>query len=160
VLLGQLYGPCLGLLIAVGECTERCFIKHLGALEHRLGVMLGFAPFEVTGLILEVQDEPEFEARVRDGQVDAVAVSEFEGLGEVRVLVAIENAPDLVVRSATAFPGVTSFGALCFHRMFHELQRTASVRVDGQEDPIAVPAVPVNEIKLLSATTLDEDEEL
>src|SRR5712691_9235958 len=112
------------------------------------------------GLILEMKDEPELKAWVRDGEVDAVQVRKCEGLIEARVLVTVEDAPDLAVSSPTSLPRVASLGSLCPNRSLDELKGGASKGVDLDPYSIAAPAVPVCEIHILSTKTLDEHEQL
>jgi len=58
---------------------------------------LGALPLKVGGLVLEVQQRPEFEARIRDRQVDAIVARLLAGVRKVRMGVDIEDAPDFVV---------------------------------------------------------------
>jgi hypothetical protein len=96
--------------------------EHLGATEEGLGPRLGFVPLEVGRLVLEMQEEPELQARVRHGEVDAVARCEVDGLGEVRVLVPVKDTPDLVVRPASTMAGVPGFGLFGGGCVLHQLQ--------------------------------------
>jgi hypothetical protein len=58
---------------------------------------LELLPLPHPGALPEVEQEPQLEARVRDGQQDAVVPGHLTGIGELRMLVAIEDAPRLVV---------------------------------------------------------------
>jgi hypothetical protein len=115
---------------------------------------------QVPGLVFEMKDEPEFKAGIRDGQVDAMPVSEVDGPCEVGVLVTVKYAPDLVMGTPAPFPRVASFSSLRFNCSLHELQGAASMRVDLDQYSVAVLAAPVREVELLGAKALDEYEQI
>lgn len=49
------------------------------------------------GVVSEMQNEPQLDTWIRDGEVDAMGRGELLGLVDERVLVHIECAPDLIV---------------------------------------------------------------
>jgi hypothetical protein len=115
---------------------------------------------QVRGLVLEMKDEPELEARVRYGQIDVVPVREVDGSGEVGVLVAIEDAPYLVVGPPAPSPRVASFGPLGLNCSLDELQGAASIGVDLSPYSVTVLAAPIREIELLGTKALYEHEQI
>ena len=122
--------------------------------------MLRFLTLQVLCLVLEMKDEPELKAGIRDGQVDAVPVREVDGPCEVGVLVTVEDTPDLVVGAAAPFPRVASFISLRLNCSLDELQGAASMRVDLDQYSVAVLTAPIREVQLLGAKALDEHEQI
>lgn len=51
-----------------------------------------------TGAVAKMQKEPQLDARVRHGQLEAIVPRHADCLMEARVLIAIEDAPDLIKR--------------------------------------------------------------
>jgi hypothetical protein len=107
-----------------------------------------------------MKDEPELNAGVRNGQVDAVAVCEGDGLGEVGMFVAVEDAPDLIVGAPPAFACVASLDPLCPNGFLDELHGRAPKVIDLDPYSVAVPAAPVSEVRVLGTKALYEHEQL
>ena len=107
-----------------------------------------------------MEDKPEFKARVRDSQIDAMLLCKVDGLGEIWVLVTIEHAPYLVVGSPAPLPGVPGFDSLRLYCSLDELQWTAAVVVYLDPHAVTVLAAPIGQIDFLSAKSLDEHEQL
>lgn len=101
-----------------------------------------------------MEDKPEFKARVRDSQVDAMLLCEAGGLGEIRMLATIEHAPDLVVGSPAPLPGVPGFDPLRLHCSLDELQRSTAIVVYLDPHTVTVLTAPISQINLLSTKTL------
>ena len=74
---------------AVGNPLAGCETKFVGA-------SLRVTPMNVRGLVLDVQHEPELNARIGDRDFDATLACVVYGSRYVRVLVDIKHAPDLV----------------------------------------------------------------
>jgi hypothetical protein len=115
---------------------------------------------QVRSLILEVEDEPELDAGVGEGEADLIAYRESDCLFYERVLVAVKDAPDLVVSAPAFLCCFACLGALCFHGSLDKLQWAAPERIYRDIDPIAVSPVPVSEVLLFCAFSLDEREQL
>src|SRR6266566_6824374 len=127
MLLVEFYRSSPRFVVALGECAESGLGQNLGAAEVFFDTMLRCLALQVCGPVLEVEDEPELEARIRDGEVEAVPVCKGDGLGEVRMLVTVEHAPDLVVGAPVSLPRAASLGSLRLNCSLDELQRAASI---------------------------------
>jgi hypothetical protein len=67
-------------------------------MDLQAGARIG--PIKVGMLLLEMQQTPQFEARVRDGQMNLVRLSLIHGLRYVRMNVHVEYAPNFVIHAA------------------------------------------------------------
>jgi hypothetical protein len=98
---------CDGFRVPGLEAVERqCLIV---ARQVALQPAPGVSPFQVGSLLLEVQQRPQLEAGVGDGQVDSIVPSLLAGIRQVGMLIDVENTPDLVkteevVSPASRFP--------------------------------------------------------
>lgn len=63
---------------------------------------LGLMSADVGGLILEVEDEPQFNAGIGNGQADPIVFRFLDSLPHVRMRIHIEYAPDLVMSPSSA----------------------------------------------------------
>ncbi len=156
MLLVKAHRPRLRFAVAFGERLKCGRGEHLGAAENRSGEVLGIVAMDERRLVLKVQEEPEFKARVRNSQMDAVMVGQFDGLAEVGVLIAVEDAPDLVVRPASSPSGVLRLGPSCSDSSLDKLKGPASVGIDGDAHAVAVTSMPVDEVHLLGSKAFDE----
>lgn len=73
--------------------------------------------FNVRPLILEVQQQPKLEARIRDGQFDLVSLCFLLRLWYVFMRVHVENAPNLIVSEVVILLSVRL--ALCLFLFFN-----------------------------------------
>ena len=86
-----------GFLVSVEEPASLRFGNGLAFDESQLvGSMLDGVTIHVGGLVREVEDEPQFEAGVRDGGPDARVAGFGYGALEVGMGIDVEHAPDLV----------------------------------------------------------------
>lgn len=76
------------------------------AAEQRFRPCLRRVTIDVSGLILEMEQEPQLDARIRHRKLDAMRPGECCGAGQVVVRVDVVEAPDLVVRSVSAATGI------------------------------------------------------
>ena len=86
-----------GLVAALSECAQGTISKSLGTAKKLRGTALRCLPLKVRSPVLEMKDEPELYAWVRDSQFDAVPVREVDRLRKVWMLITVEDAPDLIV---------------------------------------------------------------
>jgi hypothetical protein len=114
----------------------------------------------VRGVVLEMEDEPELNARIRNSQINVVPVSEVDGPSEVRVLITVEDAPDLVMGAPAPSPRFASLSSLCLDCSLDELQRSAPIGIDLDQYSVAVLAAPICEVLLLGTKALDEYEQI
>src|ERR1039457_5448623 len=92
MLLVQLYRSSTRFVVAIGERGERWLGKDFGAAEKLFSAALRCVALQIGRLVFEMEDKPEFKARVRDSQLDAMLLCKVDGLGEIWVLVTIEHA--------------------------------------------------------------------
>ena len=107
-------------------------------------------------MVVEVEDQPQLEARVRDGQTNAASVGERDGLPEVRVVLRpldVEDAPalvDLVVAAA-------------LDRRLHERQRDVPAGIDLNRERSVAPdsgeALDAAQVVRLRGLTLAEHDD-
>ena len=102
-----------------------CVVKTAVEEVHGLSRQILFAPkqlcrsqlslvsADVGGLILEVEDEPQFNAGIGNGQADPIVFRFLDSLPHVRMRIDIEYAPDLIMSPSSASPLVTQ---LCLPR--------------------------------------------
>jgi hypothetical protein len=114
----------------------------------------------VRGVVLEMEDEPELNARVRDSQIDVVPVGKVDSPSEVGVLITVEDAPDLVMGAPAPSPRFASLGSLRLDCSLDELQGAAAKGIDLDQYLIAVLAAPICEVLLLGTKALDECEQI
>lgn len=95
---------CLGarasVFVQFVHATGRRGSEILLAPEQLGGATLSRVPIDGGGLVCEVEDEPQLDARVGHHDVHTVLVRESECLGHVWMDVAVEHAPDCVVSAA------------------------------------------------------------
>jgi hypothetical protein len=96
--------PVTRILILAREGSERGTRRCLAAIQVLRCFPLGIVTVYGRVLILEVQQEPEFHAWVRDGHVDSGGSGQVQRLGDIWMLVDIEYAPILAVCVAAAPP--------------------------------------------------------
>lgn len=75
---------------------------------------------EVGSLILEVKDEPQLDARIGNGQADAIGFSLLDGLSHIRVRINVEHAPDLVVGSTPTSLLISQLRSFCGDRFVNK----------------------------------------
>lgn len=160
VLLIESLRPSPRFRVPLFERPESVGAECLIACEELPRPCLRFAPLEVRGLIAKVEEEPEFDARIRQNHADAVRGGLLDRLGDVGVLVAIEHTPHLIVRTAATSLVFLRLGALGLDGVVHKLQRPAVERVDRDEHPIAELPPPVDEVTILGPFAFGENEDL
>jgi len=86
---------CDGFRVPGIEAVERqCFlVVRQVALQPAPGV----SPLQVGSLILEMQQRPQLEARIRDREFYAVGSGLLTGIGEVGMNVNVEDTPNLII---------------------------------------------------------------
>jgi hypothetical protein len=122
VLLVQLHRVFPGLVVALSECAQGTISKSLGTAEKLRGTALRCLPLKARSPVLEMKDEPELYAWVRDSQFDAVPVREVDRLRKVWMLITVEDAPDLIVGPSPPSLFLSSFYSLCLNSTFDQLQ--------------------------------------
>lgn len=136
----------------------QCLLRQvLVTLEQPLGILLRLAPVNAPGTALKVEHKPQLNARVRERDVDAVGCGRIESLVEVRMLVAIEDAPILVTRTTKAATLIALVLLALLDGFFDESSRRAVEVVDGDDDLISVFPKPVIDVVGFGAPSLGED---
>lgn len=107
-----------------------------------------------------MQNEPELDARVGYRDTDAVRRGLLERAFEVRMFITVEDAPDLVVRSALAPSLCPRFAALRIGRTIHQLERSPVEVVDSHSDGVTELTPPVHEVAVLGSLAFREHQEL
>lgn len=90
------------------------------------------ATLDVRALILEVEQSPQLEARVRYSQLDAVVLSELPGLIEIGMLVDVEDAPNLIEQQVVVSlpPGLGRGFSTKSHGLLNDNERHAGFLSD------------------------------
>jgi len=96
--------PAARILILAGEGSERGTRRRLAGIQVLRCFPLSVMAMYSRALILKVQQEPEFYARVRGTHADAGGGGQFQRPGDIGMLVDIKHAPILAVRVAAASP--------------------------------------------------------
>lgn len=148
----------LGMVVALDEDPRCGRGEGLATAEEAGRASLSIIAADPCGLLLEVQDEPQFDARVRQNDVDAMTFREAERGRDVRVLVSIEDSPYFVEGAASR--------VRCFSLSFefhiggspHEGERVVPFgRVDGDEHPVAEVPSPRQEVAGFGLLAFDDD---
>lgn len=147
-------------VVALLQQTERLRCEHLAAAEEILAAVLGDLAIDPGSLILEVQDEPQLETRVGDRKLDVVVATQGDRLSDVRMLVDVEHAPDLVERPTATSAGVPLVALPPLDRSFYELKRAAAERIDRDKYSFAELPMPVGDVELFRSQALNEGENL
>ena len=63
---------------------------------------LSFVSADVGGLILKVEDEPQFDAGIGNGQADPIVFRLLDGFSNVQMRIDVKYTPDLVVGPSSA----------------------------------------------------------
>lgn len=159
MLLVEEAGPHNRFIGVSGQDVESIGCQRLAAAEQVPSSALCRRPVEVGRLILEMEDEPQLDAGVRDCELDPVAPRQVNCLLEVRVIIDIEDAPDLVVRPPPRTASLQSVSALSSYRLLDELERAAMITSDRDQGSLSAPLRPVGDIPLLGSFSFDEDQE-
>ncbi len=141
----QGFGPPLRVGVAGEEDVDGARLESLGVGDAKVGgEALGLVAVECGGLVLLVEDEPEFEAGIGERDVDPASAGLGDGLFEVRVLVDVEDAPDLVEVS-TLLASASPVRSLMFASALDEAEwRHAGL---GEVDvDVVAPAGPLHEV--------------
>ena len=146
VLLVQAHRAFPRLVVALSECAQGTLSKSLGTAEKLCGTALRCLALKVCIPVLEMKDEPELYAWVRDSQFDLVPVREVDRLRKVWMLITVEDAPDLIVGPSPPSLLLSSFYSLCLNSMLDQLQGATPIGIDLDQYSVAVPAAPVCEI--------------
>ena len=118
-------------------------------------------PFDVSGLILEVQHKPEFDTRVGKRDLDIVGNGHVHGLWHVRMSVNVKNAPDLIERLPSPLSCLTIFVTFALDGYLDERPGDPSVTlVDFQSYPMSMFALPVTQVACFGCGTFGENEQL
>jgi hypothetical protein len=114
---------------------------------------------DVCGLVAEVKNKPQLKTRIREREPDAVRLSQLKRLWDARMLVAIEDAPKLIVCTSTLPLRIASFALLCINRLLDHLKRRDARRIYLDVHPLAVASMPIFDV-LIFRLALHEDEKL
>ena len=90
--------------------------------------MLGVVAHDKGSLVSEVQQEPQLDAGVRDGEPDVVLLGETQGLIELGVLIAIKDAPNLVMGAPSFSSDLLGLCLLRLYRVLNQPERATLVR--------------------------------
>lgn len=156
----QPHRPDDRLRVSIREQLEGRIGQHFVTLQVPLCPPLDVMTVDVRRAVLEMEQEPQFKAGVGDRQTDGMPTRQGDRIRQPRVLVHVEDAPDLIMGTASSAPGVPFRPALCFDGVLHELERCAAKGVDRYQHPIPMSSSPVREIAIFGRETLHEDEKL
>ena len=123
VLVIERNGSGLGVWEPLGQLLKRVIVEDLVALEQLLGECLGGVPLNMGGVVLEVEDEPEFDARVGHGHADTVGEGLLHGGAHIRMLVDVEHAPVLIAGAPTSALCLPGFVALLLDSVVDDRHR-------------------------------------
>ena len=114
---------------------------------------------DMGALVLCMENEPQLDARVRHGEVDAVLLREPACFGEVGMLVDVHNAPVAVVAGAASASFVLEAPVAFGDGVSHDRVRCPMAIVDDHGDSFAVIAVEVGEVDHFGCLAFGEDED-
>jgi hypothetical protein len=160
VLLVKVPGSTHRVVEMVEQGTEGGIREHLVAAQELFRAILGSVASDPGRLVFEVQDEPQLEAGVRYCYADAVGSGQRNRLGDIRVFVDIEHAPNLVVGAISPPPFLLGLLPHARYCVLDELKRTSTKWVHSYDYLRPVTTVPVDEVPLLGLAALHEDEQL
>ena len=150
-------GTYLGGFKCIGERSPGCLWNALAAREAQLiRPPLHVMTTDPRGLVLDVQHEPEFNARVGDGDFDCALSGVVHGLLKVRVLVDVEHAPDLV---EVGIPASRAPSSHVFLRPTDEGGGSHAGVCNVNDHLVSVKTSPSGQIVGLRSLTLGEDSE-
>lgn len=152
--------PRFGVIVPLTEGFKRFLTESFLAMEQLARAGLRRPAVDVRRSIFEVKNEPELNARVRHGNLDAVRPSLRDCPLKVWVFILVEHAPNLIPSRATT----STFLALCLafrrNRVVDQGHRNPMFIGEGDLDLGSVSTVPIHDVILLGALALDEDEQL
>jgi len=111
-------------------------------------------------LVLEVQDEPQLQARIGYGEMYLMPSGEIQRSVHIRVLVYVEYAPDLVVIPPSTPPLLASFLSLTICRMLDKRCRNTSEAIDDHDHVTTISARPIHYVPLFGPLTLYKHKDL
>jgi hypothetical protein len=117
-------------------------------------------PVDPPRLVFEVQDEPQLQARVGNGETYFVPTSEVEHSIQIQMLVDIEHAPNLVVIAAPTAPLVAFLLTLTINSALDERCRNTSKRIDNHDHIASISACPIHEVPLFRPLSFHEHKDL
>lgn len=147
---------CLG--VALRESIERGGVWVLVESEQLGASPLDVLTVDMRALVFGVENEPQLDAWVRHGKVDAVLVGESAGFGEVGVFIDVEHTPVAVVAGAASAAFVLEAPAAFCDGVSHDRERCPMAVVDDHGDSLAVLAVEMREVDRFGRLALCEDE--
>jgi len=115
---------------------------------------------DVGRLILEVDDEPQLDARIRHHDLDSVRTGELDGVCNVGMLINIEHAPNGGIAPAPAPVGLALGLALRCHCTLDESEGRPTTGIDGDKYVVSKKATQRQEVAVLRLRTLHQDENL
>ncbi len=110
----------------------------------------------VGGLILEMQNEPEFDAWIRERELYPVAPRKVTSFSKVRMVVAVEDTPGLIVGAPLASLSLAIALLLGLNCALNEVKWNARLRVQANIHSLAVVSPPKDEVLLFSSMSLRE----
>ena len=160
VLCVERLGPLPRLLVLRVQTCGRGIGEVLLATKEGGRSSLRGMPVDEGGLVLEVKDEPQFDARVGDDDLDAVRGGQGEGTRDVRVLIHVERAPDVAVRTATTASRLAFRGTLGLNGTLDQCEWCTAAGVHRDQNVVAQLASQRQEVSVLRLLALNEDEDL
>ena len=111
------------------------------------------------GLVFEVEDEPQLDARVRHHDLDAVLARQPKSLGNVRVDIAVEHAPDGVVGSASTAAGLPLRFLLSGNSPMNKRDRGSAKGVDSDDDVVSKVTSQREKVAVLGLRSFDQHQQ-
>lgn len=94
---------------------------------------------------MEVQEEPQLDARVRDRDADSVRCGKLKCTADMRMLINVEHAPVLVVRIASITPRLAQVTGPSPDGFLYEAQRRSVELVNRDDDSFTIKPVPMHQ---------------
>ncbi len=152
--------PFTGDLESVIQGKQRRLRKSFFAAQVLSRSSLSTGALDVRTLRFKMEEEPELDAGVRDCQTDPLLSGKLDGLFEARMLVNIEDAPDLIVGAAATSALGPLVGRLGSSGSLNKRHWRSAKIVNLNIDTAAVATVPVSQVLLLGHTTLNKNKKL
>jgi hypothetical protein len=138
-----------GIFVAADEFDKGSGRGHLRASEQIRRDLLNLAPVQVSGLILEVKQEPQLDAWITDRDADLRHSGELQCPVHVGMLVDVEHTPVLVIGIPLSALGGTEISGSLGGSRLDELQRRPMKLIDYDDHTLPVRPVPVRQIDRL-----------
>jgi len=159
VLLIECLRTAPGILIPAHEISQCGSRRSLPKLEQITRLALRVCAVDYCGLILEVQDEPQFYARVGNRNADPRCGGKFQRSVNVGMLIDVEYTPIIAVCVTASSTGCTKIDSTPSSGRFDKLQRSAVKFIDGDDNALTENTTPVRQVDRLCLQTFSEDQD-